>query len=146
MEKITVTKVEIAVKQLETAIDLFLQKQDYICAITLSGAAEEILGKLVKRTEKPSAHKALLDSLLKKYNLDITEKELSDKYLNLARNTLKHANITDEDKIELEAQTEAISLISRAINNLLMLDNSVTHNTPEFLCWINKNRKDLFLP
>lgn len=145
MEKIIITKVEIALKQLETAIDLFLQKQDYICAITLVGAAEEILGKLATRTGKISAHKTLSDSLLKKCNLSITEKELNDKYLNFARNTLKHLNCNIGYKIELEADTEAISMILRTINNLYILDNSVSYYTPEFLAWIDKNRSDLFL-
>jgi hypothetical protein len=143
MEKISTTKAEIAVKQLETAIDLFIQRQDYICAITLSGAAEEVLGKLVVRTGKASAHKALSDSLLKKYNLNISEKELNDRYLNYARNSLKHLNSNGEDRTELEAQTEAISMIIRALNNLLLLDNSVTYNTPEFLKWVDQHRHDL---
>jgi len=41
MTTIIAYKTDIAVKQLETAIDLFLNQNDYICAITLAGASEE---------------------------------------------------------------------------------------------------------
>lgn len=142
--KIVAAKSEIALKQLETAIDLFL-KEEYVCAITLAGAAEEILGKLVQRKGKQSLYKVLASGLIEKYELSINEKELIDKYLNFARNTLKHANATDEDEIELEVQTEAISLIVRAITNLYALDGSVSYNTPEFLNWIQRNRTELLV-
>ncbi len=41
-------KKSIALHQLNRAIELFLDEKDYICSITLSGAAEEILGRMVE--------------------------------------------------------------------------------------------------
>ena len=38
-------KIQIAIQQLEDAVELFLDKHSYGSATTLSGAAEEILGK-----------------------------------------------------------------------------------------------------
>ena len=143
MTTIVAYKTDIAVKQLETAIKLFLERKDYICAITLAGASEEILGKLVERVDKKSAIKSLIESLKTIYSINISDKELISKHLNFARNTLKHANVTDEDKVELDAQTEAISLILRAIDNLIRLDKSVSYNTPNFFVWLNNNRKEL---
>ncbi len=143
MTTIVAYKTDIAVKQLETAIDLFLNRNDYICAITLAGAAEEILGKLVERLGKKPAHKSLIELLKTKYNLTISNKELISKYLNFARNTLKHASVTDEDKVELDEQTEAISMILRAIDNLIRLNKSISYNTPDFFGWLNNNRKEL---
>ncbi len=52
---IKIKKIDIALVQLETAIDLFLYKCNYICAATLAGAAEEILGAIVRRSGKPNA-------------------------------------------------------------------------------------------
>ena len=43
----TYTKTEVAAHQLERALHLFLDENDYVCAITLAGACEEILGKLL---------------------------------------------------------------------------------------------------
>ncbi len=143
MTTIVYKKTEIAVKQLETAIDLFLNHKDYICAITLAGASEEILGKFVEQMGKKSAHKSSAESLKAKFNLTISNKELNSRYLNFARNTLKHANITDGDTVKLDAQTEAISLIIRTIDNLIKLDNSFSFNTPDFFYLLDNNRRDL---
>ena len=44
----TYSKQSIALAQLETALRLFSVGEDLISVITLAGAAEEILGKLVK--------------------------------------------------------------------------------------------------
>jgi Na+-translocating ferredoxin:NAD+ oxidoreductase RnfE subunit len=45
MAEITHNKVEIAIEQLEIALDLFLSGKSYVSALTLAGAAEEIFGK-----------------------------------------------------------------------------------------------------
>ena len=42
------THIDIAVRQLTHALDLYMNGGDLICTITLGGAAEEILGKLAK--------------------------------------------------------------------------------------------------
>jgi hypothetical protein len=41
----TYTSVDLAVDQLNTAIGLFLNRQSYVSALTLAGAAEELIGK-----------------------------------------------------------------------------------------------------
>jgi hypothetical protein len=43
------TKIDVAVDQLDWAIRLFLDHRAYVPAITLAGAAEEILGKPLAR-------------------------------------------------------------------------------------------------
>lgn len=42
-------KAEIARRQIEVAAELFFSGGDFLAVVTLSGAAEEILGKLIKR-------------------------------------------------------------------------------------------------
>ncbi len=42
------SKLEIAVHQLERAIKLYLDEKYYISTITLAGASEEILGKIIE--------------------------------------------------------------------------------------------------
>ncbi|HEY6528588.1 MAG TPA: hypothetical protein VIZ65_07825 [Cellvibrionaceae bacterium] len=42
-----VKKIDAALVQLDCAIRLFLDEEDYISAITLSGAAEEIIGEVL---------------------------------------------------------------------------------------------------
>jgi len=130
--KIIAHKLDIAVKQLETAIDLFVDRGDYISAITLAGAAEEILGVLVKRSGKHPSVDDLCRSLIAKYVPTADPKHIRDQYLNKARNSLKHANRAKEDEIAIEVEQEAISMIARALNNLITLDRSVPYNVEKF--------------
>ena len=51
---LTLTKQDIAILQLEDAIDLFLARK-WISAVTLAGAAEEIFARLLNLGSKPSA-------------------------------------------------------------------------------------------
>jgi hypothetical protein len=58
------TKQELAMHQLDRAIRLLFEEGDCISAITLAGAAEEILGDMVKRQGGVSAHQELIDECL----------------------------------------------------------------------------------
>jgi len=55
------TKKELALHQLDRAIQLLLDDNDAISAITLGGASEEILGEMVKLRGGLSAHQAVID-------------------------------------------------------------------------------------
>jgi hypothetical protein len=121
---------------------LFLDKKAYIPSITLAGAAEDILGSIVVNNGAQSAHAELSDILSNKFGISI--KELNDKYLNLARNSLKHANLIEGETIELEPENESIQMILRCITNLIKFDKSLSSESPRFLDWLSENRLDLF--
>mgnify|MGYP003593239421 CR=1 FL=1 len=55
---------EVAIHQLDRAIDLFTQEQDIICATTLAGASEEIFGKLLEEIGGQSWLKEHIDLCL----------------------------------------------------------------------------------
>jgi hypothetical protein len=59
------TKLELAIHQLDRAIALLLDEGDCISAITLAGAAEEILGHVVTLQGGTSAHQELVDECMK---------------------------------------------------------------------------------
>ncbi len=137
--KYQVGKIEAVVDQLDWAIKLFLDHKAYIPAITLAGAAEEIIGQAVS---SESAFRKLTASLSAQYG--IADSVLAKEYLNKARNWLKHwKNKKDEEYIEIELETEAIQYIVRAITNLATHDNTATSETPRFFGWLAENRKDL---
>ena len=52
---LTLTKQQVAEHQLERALRLFLDERDYVSAITLAGASEEILGRLLAKEGKEHA-------------------------------------------------------------------------------------------
>lgn len=134
-----VTKIEAAVDQLDWAIRLFLDHQAYVPAITLAGAAEEIVGEAVS---SEAAFHILKKRLFEKTGIE--EKVISQEHLNKAKNWLKHwKEMKDVESLEIELETEAIQYLVRAITNLITHDNSLTSETPRFFKWVNENRKDL---
>lgn len=82
------SKIDAAVDQLDWAIRLFLDHKAYVPAITLAGAADEILGRAIGNC-------AAFDVLKKKFaaDLPLPEKLISQNYLNKAKNWLKHSNL-----------------------------------------------------
>jgi hypothetical protein len=134
-----VGKIEVAVDQLDWAIKLFLDYKAYVPAITLSGAAEEILGEAVS---SESAFRRLKESLSAEYG--ISKSILSQEYLNKVKNWMKHwKNMTDVEYIDIELETESIQYIVRAVMNLATYDSTATSETPRFFSWLRENRKDL---
>jgi hypothetical protein len=133
------SKIDAAVDQLDWAIRLFLDHQAYVPAITLAGAAEEILGKAV-------GGDAAFLQLKKKFAADLSmpEKEVSQDHLNRAKNFLKHWDgKTDQEKIYLELDEEALQYIARALTNLATHDGTLPSEAPRLLAWMAANRPDL---
>jgi len=114
------TKLDAAKIQLEAAIELHLDKASYIPAITLAGAAEEILGKVLPSGQQ-TAKQELSQALLTEYQLTISEKELSDRYLNKTRNELKHFGDSNVTQIDIEPEIESLGMLARALANYIML-------------------------
>ena len=130
-------KIEIARTQIETAIDLFLSNRDFLSALTLAGAAEDILGKLLERDGK----KSMLENLYGWFQETTQEKigfgEFAKK-ANFTRNTLKHASVANEDEIEV-FRWETVQMIMRALFNYKQLVGQPTEKMLEFSEWLQEN-------
>ena len=113
-------KFDAAKIQLEAAIELHLDKASFIPAITLAGAAEEILDKALPSGQQ-TAKQELSQALLTKYQLTITEKELNDQYLNKIRSHLKHFDDNCVTHVDIEPETESLIMLARALTNYIML-------------------------
>lgn len=110
------TKLEVAVHQLDTAIRLFLEG-DHLSSLTLAGAAEEILGRLCKREGKPVATETIIAFHWGDTDVALTDKErgkLLLEVMNGARNAAKHANNASETDFVVE-HTFPLQLIMRAM-------------------------------
>lgn len=135
----TLSKVEAAVDQLDWAIRLFLDHRAYVPAITLAGAAEEILGETLG---DQSAFAQLKQRIAARTGLP--ERVVSQMHLNRGKNWLKHwQGLRDDEVIHLELETEAIQYIVRAQANLIAHDRSLPSEGPRFFEWLKVNRKDL---
>jgi len=136
----TLSKIGAAVDQLDWAIRLFLDHQAYVPAITLAGAAEEILGQTLG---EESAFALLKQRIASRTGLP--ESVVSQMHLNRGKNWLKHwLGQRDEETIHLELETEAIQYIVRAQANLIAHDQSLPSEGPRFFAWLSTNRKDLY--
>lgn len=128
-------KLEIAVHQLDRAIKLFLDEKDYICSITLCGAAEEMLGKELQRSGEASASDSLAKSLQEKHANDLTVKYIRDKHLNEARNAIKHFNLQEESAFETDWESQAIQMLARACSNIIKVEVDPTEQFHRFIAW-----------
>lgn len=110
-----ITKLDVALQQLNVAIRLFLEG-DYLSSLTLAGAAEEILGKLSERAGKDVAIEFIIDYHYRDTDSAPPKKERERlRYLlNMGRNMAKHANDTNETHFDVE-QIYPLQMIMRAM-------------------------------
>ena len=119
----------VALRQLETALRLYSEREDYYSVITLAGASEEVSGKLLKENNPENA----LDSLKKDVSVvhealfdeDLAEKEISER-ANWVRNLLKHWSPGQPKVFEFDAPEEAKDMLTRAIDNYYELNGNLT--------------------
>jgi len=125
---LTMSKLEVAEHQLNAAIRMFLDERDFVCAITLAGAAEEILGKLLEKQGRQHSVAEFAEACVKVgrhlFNENWTTKHFVEMQ-NFFRNGLKH--LTDGEPITVPPAA-AEEIIGRAVDNLWALEG---RETPE---------------
>lgn len=124
-------KSDIAVLYVEDALQLYRSGR-YFSALTLSGAAEEILGAIVTRLG--STNKNALDGEIElRLEFDATMERISggklpartDQSIKRAlvypRNAAKHFNTSSESRCEFNPQLECALLLTRALLNFKLV-------------------------
>lgn len=112
------TKLELAEKQLESAIGLFLSRRDRISAITLAGAADGIFhGLVLKAGKQPFADYAI--GVKEALTKETPAKAKYAKHINdtLKINDLKHMDENASEEIDLDPDISALGAILKAIAN-----------------------------
>lgn len=136
----TIRKSEIAKIQLVEAITLFLMG-NYVCAITLAGAAEGILAGLLNQQGDSSVVEKSVDAIQRirgEIGLRALDKEGQNATFNGwndARNKLKHHGEQDGETVTLNLFDETYWMLMRCISNADMLGISI-QNRDEFENWI----------
>jgi len=110
---------EIAESQLKTAIELFTTERCSFSALTLAGAAEEILGKMLEEDDRALNKKKndiseMVQFICEKMGYIRDDKSKID--LNIARNAIKHLRVPMSTFCP---EREAAKMIKRAIKNYL---------------------------
>lgn len=120
MAEETHERIVLARRQLDTALDLFLDHKNYASAITLAGAAEEIFGNALTLGGSNSAldsgyqRMAELHSMLHQTELDKRSYVVKE---NSARNALKHLQSDMGPTITIDLEEAACWMLVRAIQN-----------------------------
>lgn len=138
-------KTDIATAQIDMACRIFLAGEDYFSALTLAGAGEEILGKILFKRGHPNAVEkdaetfALIKEIHTGHKPD--QKESRD-VLNRARNEAKHFSVSGQDKdpIQVDPESEADGMIHRAISNDHMVTGTYTEQMLEFLDAVHRRQ------
>jgi len=132
-DKITLTKIQIAERQLDRALILFLDESDYACSITLAGASEEILGKLINTMGEKHSLGEFVEVCVRTgkiiFNEDWPEKHFAE-MANYFRNGLKHYSDGDSLTIPREA---AVEILDRAIENYWKITGIETARMRQFM-------------
>lgn len=120
------TKLEIATIQLRSAIEHFM-RHDYIPAITLAGAADEILGRLAKKMHGEHAADRYCKQRINEWALvgrtiPMTPKDVL-KDLNWVRNDLKHNDQGTDHVLTRFYGQSALKLIDAGLLNLLLVSD-----------------------
>jgi hypothetical protein len=118
MSETTATKLEIAQRQLETAIALFVSRRDRLSAITLAGAADGILhGLVLKAGKQPFSDYAM--GVREAMSGETPAKAKYAKHINdkLNINDLKHMDESGADELALDVDISALGSILKAIAN-----------------------------
>lgn len=140
VEDIQITKSEIAQVQLVQAIELFVSEK-FLPSITLAGAAEEILGRLIAIQGDDPVIEDAFSEIQRIRDItglsvmgDKSKKEIINGW-NSVKNNLKHHNESENDFIVLNVFDEAYWMIKRALINANKLGVPIC-NQIDFDNWI----------
>jgi hypothetical protein len=147
MPKVRYSRLDLATRQLETAVWMFLEGKDRFSVITLAGAASGILTRLVLNASKqPFADYGR--EINKEYWGHMPTREKYTRRVNLlfGIDALRHHSATDPLTLELDEATAAERAITRALVDYVELRGQdrpfvkaflqytwIAHNGPEVM-------------
>lgn len=136
----TYKRISLAENQLETAIGLFISGGDKFSAISLAGAADVILCRLVSNLKKENFTEYSLQQEMANGFLNKT-KESHGKEINdtLFINHLKHMDDDEDGFIEMDIEECALGAILKALVNYIIIAGRNKDFVKAFLAWVQLN-------
>lgn len=129
-------RIDLAMKQFEIAVAMFLNKGDYFSVITLAGAADVIFCEVVSRNNDEN----FTDFLIKEEGQGRSRGEVGREVNDLFFiNDLKHLGPGEDNYIELNPQESACGAILKGLVNYSLLDNKNDQVITAFKFWIKNN-------
>ncbi len=129
--------VDIATSQLHSSICLFLSGRDLFSSITLAGAADVLLCRIVEKQGKENFTAHVLN---KENNPKKSIAEMGREINNMFHiNALKHMDDETDDSVTMNLREAAIGAILKALPNYVMLRGRDEEFVKSFLMWITQN-------
>lgn len=141
MTKRTYKRLELAENQLEDAIGLFVSGGDRFSVISLAGAADVILCRLVSNAGKENFTEVLLQQketqVAPAATIQSYGKSINDMLL---INHLKHMDEDEDGYIDIDDLEEcAIGTILKALSNYVIIAGREKDFVQAFLAWVRLN-------
>jgi hypothetical protein len=130
-------RIDLAVNQLETAVQLFICGHDRFSVITLAGAAHAVLSQLVKN----SGGKSFVEVLVEEAGDEKLSPSKMGTHVNnvLFINALKHMDKGDDGSVVMDVEECALASILIAIANFVTLRGRGTDFVEAFFAWVKLN-------
>jgi len=130
-------KLDIALSLLDKAIKIYQEGDHYFAALHLAGAAEEVLGKFLKKKGIDTSLESEKEAFVL-VNRELLKRTISEKYaadfLNKAKNSIKHMDEknADDEYVVMDPKEDANNMIQRALTNCWRLELELTPLMQEF--------------
>lgn len=136
----TYSRLELAQNQLEAAIGLFVSGGDRFSTISLAGAADVILSRLLI-TRGIENFTELSMRIERDRGDDPGSREVHGKIINdtLFINHLKHMDDNDDGFVEMDPEECALAAILKALANFVSLAGKQHNFVQAFMAWIRLN-------
>lgn len=134
------TRVELAENQLQAAIGLFVSGGDRFSVITLAGAADVILSRLMINAGQENFTETAMKGELARGN-EVGTREEFGRGINdtLCINELKHMDQGEDGYVDLDPEECAVAAILKAIANYVQLGGREKDFVLAFLAWVKSN-------
>ena len=135
------TRLELAENQLKTAIGLFIDGHDRFSVITLAGAAEVILSRLVMNSGQETFTESLMRETIEKSQQPVKLGEFGRGINDLLLiNQLKHMDEDDSEFIDIDDLGEcALAAIMKALANYHSIEDHKKEIVQAFRVWSRLN-------
>ncbi|WP_321927588.1 hypothetical protein [Paraburkholderia guartelaensis] len=134
------TRLQLAERQLEAAIGLFMVGRDRFSVITLAGAADVILSQLALDKDKSNFTDALIEEAIRNGAAERTRAE-HGRDINdvLFINDMKHMDKDEDGFVEMDPEECAFGAIMKAMVNYIAIVGREHRTVAAFLFWVGKN-------
>src|SRR5262249_36349090 len=131
-------RLDLATELRDDAISIFLEGH-LVSALTLGGAADEILGKALSHSGQQNSLELKYETLEPILTLQHQTKEDFIEDENRALNSIKHMESASDPSVTLDLEEAALSMIVRACPNSDLLGLPRTAKIREFENWFDEH-------